>query len=185
MSCKPPRYSSELGQDVSLDKHLDLLSLPLISQYRVLSFTGVSNGILVNNFDPAVVFGKYIVIKSLKVYPYANGNVVDIFLDDGAGNVFKETQIVNSRLNRIFDVSVGGLDLQLFFNGSNISFSQRFGTLVEPYPLDLNLDNIFYRFPEKIQTIQMIANALIYTDMQAGAGTAACQLKILMEIYVL
>jgi len=126
---------------------LNLFTLPLISQYRTLLWSGPANGALLEpNFPMADIQGKVIVIKSFKLVPYSQTAVyVDIGFSDGT----TETIPQFARLDRLFDNFRDGFRIQMIINGTQVSL---FGWLVSAagytvgYPADFFVDNIFYKF---------------------------------------
>lgn len=159
----------------------------LKSDYRILTFFGVASGTilaptaLTPNFNQSIVLEKNLIIKSIKVIPYADANVVDIRLDDGV-TVATETLVQNTRINRVFDTFAAGLNLQITINGEVIPIVPIIGTGDFAVPLDLFVDNIYYIHRYKIQSITVNAAAQIDSDL---TGTLdAPRLYVLIECYV-
>ena len=96
-----------------------------------------------------------------------------------------ETIPADYRMNRIFDSFDEGTKVALLLNGnpSNIFFNVGIALGVG-FPLDLSLDNIYYRYPEKIQTWDIQINARAIVDLQGGLD-AAPQVKVVCECYIL
>lgn len=162
---------------------LSLLNLPLISQYRVLLFTGLADGTdLSLGFNLENVAGRTIVIKSFKIYPYYNGNGVDLSLNDGAGTVYNELVYNLSRINRIFDDFVSSGTFRFIINGVSIPIFLQEG--LPGYPIDLQLDNIFYLYPEKIETLSMQIVGNTIQDLTTGALVRP-NVKVVVECYLI
>jgi len=159
--------------DNVFDKLKDLfgyMSLPLISQFRVFQFSGrADNSLLTPNFNLVDIQGRILVIKGIKIVPYYEDASVDLFLSDGVTDN-AETIPANCRVNRIFDVYDYGCQLSVFLNGTRLAMFPTEVFIIPPagdgnVPIDLDIDNIFYKYPEKIQTFDMSLDAQIFEDI--------------------
>ena len=175
------------------DQELNLLTLPLKSIYKTIVFTGTADG------TPLTLAGnildlqnKVFVLKSFRIYPYAPDNddtgVVDFYLTDGV-STNKETIFDNGRLTRGIDLFGGGFSIDFRINGQQIgifSANQAAGA----YPLDLWLDNIFYKYGnEKLQEISLSIQGLIVLDISVTPYTAPNlinpDVKVVIECYLI
>jgi hypothetical protein len=158
---------------------IDLLSLPFKSSYRILSWHGASdNTVLTPDFNIIDVAGKFMVIKSFKIVPYYQADSVDMFVDDGAGTVFQETIPATARIDRVFDIYGSGTNITLLINGGQVNL---FNAV---FNLDLDLQNIYFKYPEKIQTLQLQILATVFDDINAQT-TDNADLKVYMEVYLI
>ncbi|MCH8035304.1 MAG: hypothetical protein IH950_16315 [Bacteroidetes bacterium] len=164
-----------------------ILDLPLKSDYRALLWTGLADGTnLTLRFAIGDLVGRSIVLKSFSIYPYTSQASEDFFVEDsGATEQWVETIAIEYRMNRIFDAFEEGTKVNLLFNGvqSNIFFNTGI-SLTHGFPLDLSLDNIFYKFPAKIQTWDIQINARAIVNLQAGMD-ASPNVKVVCECYIL
>jgi hypothetical protein len=172
---------------------IDLITLPLISQFRIFQFSGLANdAILTPNFLPADLNGRYIVIKAVKIVPYYDAAAVDFFVDDGAGTVNAETIPANTRINRIFDVYDYGCQLTLEINGGRVPMFPNEVPIAAPaadgnVPLDLDIDNIFYKYPEKLEGINPLnirLDAQIVNDINNDIVDVP-NVKIFLQCYLI
>jgi hypothetical protein len=163
--------------DKKLLTALEIFSIPLKSQYRVFTFNGRADGTALSiNFNLADYQNRYIVIKSIRFVPYSFGNTVDILFSDGTS----ETIPTNTRLTRVIDDFVVGTTINFSINGNKLFFLD--GS-TNGYPIDLFLDNIFYKVPERLQSIEISVNSRIDNDL-LGALIAP-NIKVVFECYVL
>lgn len=165
-----------------IKKSLEIFNLPLISQYKLLLWNGQANGInMIPNFPIADIQGKFIVIKSIRVVPYYNGGGIDITLDDGA-TVANEVVWNGSRIDRLFDDYANGAYFNLSINNIILPLFTNVG--ISGFPLDINLDNIFYKFPAAIQNIDFQINARVINDLTTGALVVPL-VKAYIECYLI
>lgn len=174
-----------------IDKELNIFTLPLISQYRILTFTGVADGSLMTPgflVDPDIQ-KKILVLKSFRMIPYSpvgGGGVVDFYLNDGV-TVNREKIFEGGRLNRFNDLFGGGYTINLKINSTSVSlFTNNQGAGF--YPGDLWVDNIFYKFPEKLDTIELSIKGLVVADISVSPYIAPNLLnpnmKVVIECYL-
>jgi len=167
---------------------LDRYALPLTSQYRILEFGGLADGItdLAPNFLPADVAGRTLVIKAIRIksfYSEVAGNV-DFSITDGV-STFNETIPTLHSIERLFEFFGASPYLQIFINGSTVPIVQDpNANLIGNIPLDLNVDNIFYRYPEKIESFNVRLNAVILHNIPLGLQSNP-QVKIWFECYLI
>lgn len=154
----------------------DLFSLPLKSQFRYFQFSGISDGsLLAPNFNQADIRGRSLVIKSIKIIPYYSANAAsfqDFYLTDGV-TTNEELLPQRCRVNRIFDQYTLGCFLSILINGSRLQM------FPEGVPLgvndaagncsiDLDLDNIFFKYNAKIDSFNVSLDAQIFIDLVNG-----------------
>jgi hypothetical protein len=145
-----------------LKDSLDIISLPFKSQYQILTWMGLFDGALLTPlFDVNILIGRTIIIKSIRFVPYADGNFIDISLNDGV-TIANETIPDLARLERIFDVYDQGNTFRFIINGVNCLTSDD-----NRVTSDFFVDNIFYKYPNKIQTIEVSMQALVVDDLAA------------------
>jgi len=130
-----------------------LLNLQLISKYRVYSFLGSTDGstTLTPLFNPEEIIGRTLILKSFRIDYYVTLEPFsDIELFDGIVKT-QEYLVRGARILRVFDEDTG-MQVDMRINGAPIGI---FGNLSGgiSYPADLKLDNIFYKHPEKVQSI--------------------------------
>jgi len=161
------------------DAELDLLTLPFKSTYRVLSWQGPSNGTLLTpDFNIIDLEGKYIVIKSFRIIPYyPAANAVDMYVTDGI-TVNQEIIQSGARIDRLFDIKSVGTVIVMLINGAPVNFFNA------NFPLDVDLQNIYYKYPEKVQTISLTVNGQIIFNLQNNTATDS-NLKVNMEVYLI
>jgi hypothetical protein len=160
------------------DAELDLLTLPFKSTYRVLSFEGLANGVfLTPGFSIDDIRGKTMVIKSFKIIPYYANAAVDMYVTDGI-TVNQETIPINARIDRLFDRTTSGTFIVLQINGSPLNlFNAKF-------PLDLDLQNIYFKYPEKIQELSLQITGIIYGDINLSTLQTP-KVVVNMEVYLI
>lgn len=166
-----------------LNENLSLINLPLISKYRVITFHGTTNGLpLTQLFNIQEIIGRTLVIKSIRFdYYVLEQPFSDIELTDGV-TITNELLQRGARINRVFDDDTG-MQFNFKINGSPAGI---FGNLLAgvSYPADLNLDNIYFKFPEKIQTMEMTVTGGLLDS--PGTGNRLPQtVKVTMECYLL
>ncbi len=164
--------------DEKLNAGFNVFNIPLKSQYTVLSFEGLADGtILTPKFNADLIQTRRLVIKSFRVVPYYSVESLDIWLDDGVNPVTTETLPAHTRINRIFDDFVFGTTIEFLINGSTINWFPG----GNGYNLDLWLDNIFYKYPAAVNTMEVYINSRVYG---AVAGLVAPEVKVLIECYI-
>lgn len=173
-----------------LESALDLVTLPLISQFMVLKFSGTANGNpLAQNFNIDRIRGKIIVIKSIKIIPYTNGDFVDLELA-GAGDTFTETIASNLRINRLFEVYDYGCTVRLSINGAECPIFTPSSAIIPPASdgnawIDMDLDNIYYKYPSKLQDLGFSVRAQVAQNMTAGAPVYAFpDVNVFIQCYI-
>lgn len=164
---------------------LSLLNLPLISKYRLYTFVGSTAGAapLTPLFNIQELQGRTLVIKSLRFDYYVEAEpFADIELTDGV-TITQELLIRGARINRVFDEDTG-MQIDMRINGAPIGiFGNNAGGL--SYPADLNVDNVFYKHPEKIQEISIrLTGGLLNRPGPTGAVVAVTA-KVTMECYII
>ena len=167
-----------------------MLNLPFISKFKVFQFSGLAdNNNLTPNFNLVDIQGRYLVIKAIKIVPYyvsvAN---IDLVLSDGV-NINTEVIPGNLRINRLFDVYDYGVQLSVFINGSRIDMFPTEVPIVPPaadgnVPMDLDLDNIYYKFPEKISSFDIAIDGQVCDDLEAGHFIAP-NVKVFIQCYLI
>jgi len=160
---------------------LDLISLPLISQYRVLVFFGRADGSdLTPSFSIDTLTENYFVLKSLKLIPYADADIIDFYVSDGTTDN-EETIVARQRLTRVVDDFLVGAQIDFKINGTPVGL---FDTLPDAgYPMDLELDNIFYLYPEKLETLTLNITGIVYS---LNVNTTSNPfIKVVVECYSL
>lgn len=167
-----------------LSNKIDLVTLPLKTAYKVLMWYGLGNGAapLTPSFNIQEIQGKVITIKAVRIFNYYNADAIDLWLDDGAGTNNTEEIETGYRINRLFDRWGSGTQIQFVINGAPIStFAQAAG--VSHYPADLDLDNIFYEFPSKVQTWDVTVFTEILEDLM-NKTVSSPLVKVMVECYI-
>jgi hypothetical protein len=170
----------------NLEKMMEVFGLPLISEYRVLAFHGLADGTpltLSNGITIADIRNRIFVLKSLKIIPYYSANGIDISLTDGVTTT-NEITFNNTRVERVFDFITVGTFLSVAINGSNLPMFHNVGGAAGGYPLDLFIDNILYKFPEKLQTLGVSVNSRAVLDLTTGAADTP-NVKVIIECYLI
>ncbi|MBK9285058.1 MAG: hypothetical protein IPM51_12195 [Sphingobacteriaceae bacterium] len=167
---------------------LDLFSLPLISQFKVYQFSGrADNSDLVGNIPQTDIQGRSIVVKGIRIVSYYENNSIDLYVDDG-GTTAAETIPGNNRINRLFEVYDFGCQLTFFINNAPVQLFPAETLIVPPagdgnVPLDLDIDNIFYKYPEKIQSIGFRVDARITEDILNNVVQPPL-VKVFLQCYI-
>ena len=176
MKCRPS--NTNLPESKSNIDELDLLSLPFKSTYRVLSWEGVTNGVLLTpNFSMDDIVGRILIIKSFKIVPYYSAAGIDMYVTDGI-TTNSETVPNNARVDRLFDRFNSGTTIRMSINGSPLSlFNAKF-------PLDVDLQNIYYKYPEKISSIVMYVIGAIFSDIILNTVQTP-NIVVNMEVYLI
>jgi len=161
---------------------IDLLALPLISQYRVLLFYGTANGGNLNLAFPIEVLQDHpVVIKRVKLIPYAGDATIDFFVSDGTTSN-SETLAARMRLTRVIDDFNNGAIINFLINDVPIGIFP--SDAAGGYPMDLDIDNIYYYYSEKVQTFNVGVDGDIFEDLEAGS-TGQPFIKVLVEVYII
>ena len=166
-------------------RKLTLSQLPLISQYRALVFYGAADGVadLTKGFDFNELKKKYLVLKSIRLVPYTEvAGYIDFATENsGATETWKETIPNNTQINRIFGKYSESCNVIMRFNGMPKCFGQTPG---EGYfPVDLQLDNIYYLFPERLVTWDLNVIMNVEKDLLGNTNNPNCQ--VLIECYLI
>lgn len=175
--------------DEKINSSVDLFSLPMTAQFRLIQFSGrADNSDLVGNFNPIDLQGRSIVIKGIKIVPYYENISQDFYLSDGV-TVNQELLPANCRINRIFDVYDYGCQLTLLINGSPVALFPSEVLIVPPagdgnIPLDLDIDNLFYRYPAKLVSLAMRLDARIFQTLNVPVEVAPV-VKIFLQCYLI
>lgn len=165
---------------------IDLLNLPFKSHYKVYTFAGETVGALDALFNMQDLVGRYIVIKSMRLdYYVADDQVDQIALFDGVV-ANRETSDSFCRINRVFDIYDDSMLIDMQINGSPVGIFGNNAVGVS-YPADLFLDNIYYKFPEKIQTWTMSVNGNLFDTPSTDVGHTAVtvHVKATFECYLI
>jgi len=169
------------------EKELSIFSVALQSTYKLLSFEGLADGsVMTPQFDLNEIQGKTLIIKSIRLIPYApaGGAITDISLDDGA-STFVETLGGNIRLDRITDYFTEGTAIRLLLNGSPCTiFSTVFTNTTGQYIPDLWEDNIFYKFPTKLQTIELAIFSTVSDNLVTPTASVIPNMRVLIGCYL-
>lgn len=170
------------GEDKLVEK-IDLVSLPFISEYKILSWRGAASGVaLTPAFAIDQIQNKIMIIKSFTIYNYYHAGSVDLYVNDGV-TTNAETVPALARIDRLFDTFTGGTTIDFRINGTPVSFFQS-ATAIS-FPADLNLDNIFFKFPAAIQSLDLAITTVIFSTIVGAGATANPDIKVIMEVYVL
>jgi len=170
------------------DKELSIFSVALQKTYKLLSFEGLADGTAMTpQFDLEEIRGKTLIIKSIRLIPYANGAgaITDISMNDGGATTWSEALGDNVRLDRITDLFNEGTAIRLLLNGAPCSvFSQVFTNATGQYIPDLWEDNIFYKFPAKLQTISMAIFSTVADDLVTPGASVPVNMRVLLGCYL-
>ena len=161
---------------------IDLFSLPLISQYRALLWYGDADGTtLTPNFDTGSIQDRTLVIKSVRLFPYAATAIIDFYVNDGTVSN-SETLPIGARLTRVIDNFNLGARIDFKINGTPVGLfpSDADGG----YPIDLFVDNIYFHYSEKVQTFEVAITGDVLDDIEANT-TQTPSIKVLVECYIL
>jgi hypothetical protein len=172
----------ELDKQESLLDVLKLLALPLISEYRCLAFSGPADGtVLTPSFDITLFNNRYIIIKRFAIYNYYPESGVDIFMSDGTVEAIGG----NYRINRLFDAFANSTSVRMSINGNVLPIFTTAGVIAQgQYPADLDVDNIFYKYPEKIQQFGIQVWTTLVDDLQAVSEVNP-SIKVVLECYLI
>jgi hypothetical protein len=164
---------------------LNIFTLPLISEFKFFQFSGrADNTNLVPNFNIIDIRNRYLVIKGIKIVPYYEAASIDMYL-----GVATETIPANCRINRVFDVYDYGCQLTVLINGVQQRIFPSEVSIFPPagdgnVPIDLDIDNIFYKYPEKITSFDIRLDAQIFADI-LNPTTDQPLVKIFVQCYLL
>lgn len=176
----------------ALGSALSLITLPLISRYRYLQFNGLADGsLLTPNFDMRDLQNSVLVLKGIKIIPeYVGGGAVnqDLYLTDGV-TVNQELIPGNTRINRLFDDSAYGTTLRFFINESVVPIFPQFTPIVPPLvagnvPLDLDIDNIYFKYDAKVNSIGVSVDAQIFNVLNVPAAVTP-NVKVFIQCYLI
>ena len=161
----------------------NILELPLKSQYRALTFTGLADGsLLTPDFNIQDLQNKIFVLKSFKIINYYSDDAIDISLTDGA-NTFNETIPADYRIDRLFDRSFDSTGIKFSINGTPINiFSQTNG--LGSYPADLDLDNIFFKYDSPLIDLNIQIWTVVLGDIETPTNQIPT-VKVLVECYLI
>jgi len=160
----------------------NLGDLPLRADYRAVVFFGVANGdILTKNFSIKDFEGRIFVLKSIRLVPYTDTvSYIDAEFTDVSTQF--ETIPPRARINRLFDEFLNGAQIDFILNGVPIGV---FPSSPEGgFPGDLFLDEIYFRFSQKLVTFDIKVNLLVYSDIVADS-TRNPFIKVVVECYLL
>ena len=175
-----------------IQDNLDLFSLPLKSKFRYFCFNGLADGSdLFPNFIPADIQGKTLVIKSIKIvgfYPVGAGTHQDFYVTDGV-TTNEELLPGNCRINRLFDLYSNGTVLSIFLNGSAVQILPTSAPIVPPFvtgncTLDLDLDNVYFKFGAKLTSFNVSVISEIFDDL-VTPGTTVPNVKVFIGCYLI
>ena len=177
----------ELKQSIdNLIKALRIISMPFTSQYRLLQFSGLADGTLLNpDFSMADIIGRTIVIKSIKFVPFSNLDQQDIALTDGATTT---TEIIPDgfSFDRLFERYRNSVVSVFRINNSLLPIFQPViaGVIAQGNSyLRLDLDNIFYQYPAKVDSMSFSVFAQILQSI-APEVVSNPAIKVYVECYL-
>lgn len=188
-------FSEQIKKEISdqLDKRFisndEISRIKLNSKYKVLLFGGVSDGTtLTRRFTVDDIAGKNLLIKSIRIVPYYidNGNI-DTWLFDGVTNTVETIQ-AQTRIERLFDSYSQVTYINVLINGSFVPIFPAMDLPTDPvitagYPLDIFVDNIYYKFPQLLQSFDMQIVAEVLLNIQTNAR-GICYVKVMVECYL-
>jgi len=170
------------GDDNKVVERIDLVSLPFISEYKILSWRGAANGgALTPAFTIGQIQNKIMIIKSFSIYNYYHAASVDLYVNDGI-TTNAETIPALGRIDRLFDTYTGGTTINFRINNIPVSFFQSATGI--SFPADLDLQNIFYKFPFAVQSIDLGITTVIFSTIVGAGATANPDVKVIMETYL-
>jgi len=163
---------------------LSLDDLVLNGDYKVLMFWGRSDGSnLAPNFNINMINDRAMLIKSIKLVPYAFTDSTDVFFDET--NTVHYTVPAGGRLINLIDEYSTGSRINLVINGTQQPIFPTY-LAVLGYPLDFFIDNIYYLYSEKINQFSISVNGVIIDDLDPlNVHTEAPNLKVFVECYLL
>lgn len=169
----------------NLEKMFEAFSIPLIGEYKVISFHGNANGTpltLSGGITIADMQNRIFVLKSIRLIPHYSAAGVDISLTDGV-TVTNELTSLDQRIERVFDFITIGTRINFSINGARSSMFSATGA-AGGYTADLFLDNIFYKYPEKLQTLAVSVDTRVIQDIEVPAQ-ATPRIKVIIECYLI
>lgn len=175
---------------------IDLLTLPFKSDYKVLTWSGLADGTALIprfNFDQ-ILLNKNFVLKSFQVVPYYSETESEIVEAYDSANqsrfVVPTANNVNYRAVRLFDRYEYGTEILMQINGARIPiFQQVNDSNIDPavwvgYPLDLSLDNIYYYYPARLQSLDLSIEAFINFNLNSANNYQNPLVKVVIECYL-
>jgi len=169
--------SNAVGNKVS-----PLENIILNSQYHCLAYAGQAGQVVPRNipasFNQEILANKNVLIKSIKLIPYAWENTIDLSLSDGT----TETVPPNMRLQRTMERFSAAVDIRLIINGGFVNVFSIDAGGNNWFPLDLSVDNIYYNYKSKVQTIGFEVAALNFVNW-ANTGADGLNVVVLLECY--
>ena len=169
----------------NLEKMFEAFSIPLIGEYKVISFHGNANGTaltLSGGILIADMQNRIFVLKSIRLIPHYSAEGIDIALSDGV-TTSTETIPLDARIERVFDFITIGTRINLSINGARSSMFSATGA-AGGYTADLFLDNIFYKYPEKLQSLELSVDTRVIQDLVVQAE-ATPRIKVIIECYLI
>lgn len=148
------------------------------SQYKILAFSGRADGTtLGRNFLLNSVVNKRMLIKSVKLIPYAFIQT-DVLWNATSGDQFAVPGL--AKIPTVIDTFTTSSRISLIINGTRQNiFASNIGGA---YTLDLFVDNIYFNYKARIETIDFQVTGDIFTDLPAGT-TGNPLIKVLIECY--
>ncbi len=176
---------SEITKDQKENLALDLYTLPLVSQYKLFVFQGTADGTLLRaNFNQNDIIGKTIIVKGIKAVAYYLNASEDLEFTDGV-NTNTETIPANERVNRLFDNINSNCILNLLLNGSPLNcFPFQGAGIRTNFDLELELDNIFYKFPARLTSLECRLTASAMTTF-SPLTTNNVQVRVFLQCYLI
>jgi hypothetical protein len=154
----------------------------LNSQYHCLAYAGQAGQVVPVNipasFNQQIFSNKNLLIKSIKLIPYAWENTIDLSLSDGT----TETVPPNMRLQRTMERFSASVDIRLLINGAVVNVFSIDAGGNNWFPLDLSVDNIYYNYKSKVQTVGFEVAALNFVNW-ANTGAQGLNVVVLLECY--
>lgn len=155
-----------------------LIDLPLKSEYRILEWDGRADGTDLafgGGFAITDIQKRVMIIKSFRLIPYYSADGIDFNFSDGT----TETVFNNTRINRLFDFITAGTNIDFILNDIPLVMF-----MADDYPADLFVDNVYYKFHEKIQSIAVRVNMRVVQDLSTGAA-ATPNVRVVVECYLI
>jgi hypothetical protein len=177
--------SEQIKKEISeqLDKKLQqnsIESIVLNAKYVVLTFVGFTTGVvnLQHFFLDDIILNKRLLIKSIKLIPFALNNGTDELFNDTSNDHFIINE--NARITKCIDAFTSAGHIQLFINGVDLNLfpSVAAGGQV----LDLFVDNIYYNYKAPISSIDMNILGSIVENLENQAEDTV-KIKVLIEAY--
>ena len=168
----------------NLESRFLIEEIILNSEYKILTFAGLSDGIdLVAQFDVSLFQNRKMLVKSIAFVPYYNVDSEDIRYSDGT----TETILDQMRINRVFDwfgdpPAADVINTYIAINDRPI-ISVPPGSTGGSLPIDFKADNIYYLVPNIVKSIIIRMGALVPDNIATGNRVAA-NMKCLLEVYL-